>query len=148
MILCKIWAQFDQYIWQKFPKKFLIFCYFCVFGLLMIFSVRALLMPQNISLNIFSDLFALFISLSRFSFFIFSEFISFCIHISAAGLRTESVLVFPRCCAGVISRKCLRTQKGVGVHKYVLPKNLSEMFLFNFCRSDCETLEREKIMVP
>ncbi len=46
-------------------------------------------MPQVFILNMFSDLFCDYIHLlSVFYFFLF-----FCIHIHAAGLRTESVLI-------------------------------------------------------
>ena len=54
-------------------------------------------MLQNFIFNIFSNLFALLITFSLI-FHIFPDFLSFCIHVNAAGLRTESVLVSPRNC--------------------------------------------------
>ncbi len=50
-------------------------------------------MAQIFNLNIFSDLFALSITFFLLDFHIFQDFPSFCIHIHAAGLQTESVLV-------------------------------------------------------
>ncbi len=62
------------------------FCFYKIF-------VRALLMLQNFILNIISDLFELYITF-LFNVSYFPDFLSFCIHIHAAGLWIEYVLVY------------------------------------------------------